>query len=181
MSKRKILGVPFPIILALGGVILALIIVGLLAGPIGNSLFHIHFPSWLVVGQPSPQLSSEAVFHIFNLPVTNTLLASWITVIFLVLFSYFVSRKMSLVPKRIQSIFEFILGWIYDFCKSVAGEDNGRRFFPVVCTIFLYVAFNAWLSLIPGYGSIHITNARVRHSSFYATPTRISTRRWPSR
>ena len=112
MSKRKILGVPFPIILALGGVILALIIIGLLAGPIGNSLFHIHFPSWLVVGQPSPQLPSEAVFHIFGLPVTNTLLASWITVIFLVLFSYFVSRKMSLVPKRIQSIFEFILGWI---------------------------------------------------------------------
>jgi F-type H+-transporting ATPase subunit a len=45
--------------------------------------------------------------------------------------------------------FEFILGWIFDFCKSVAGEENGRKFFPVICTIFLFVAFNAWLSLLP--------------------------------
>jgi F-type H+-transporting ATPase subunit a len=159
VSKRKIFGVPLPILIALLGVILALIILGLLAGPIGNSLFHIRFPSWLVVGQPEPQLPSEAVFHIFGLPITNTLLASWITVVFLVVFSIVVTRKMKLVPRRVQAIFEFILGWIYDFCKSVAGEENGRKFFPVVCTIFLYVAFNAWLSLIPGFGSIHITNA----------------------
>jgi F-type H+-transporting ATPase subunit a len=159
LSKRKIFGVPFPLLVAFFGVILALMVIGLLAGPIGNSLFHIHFPSWLVVGQPSPQLPSEAVFHIFGLPVTNTLLASWITVLFLVVASFFITRNMKLVPKRLQAVFEFILGWIYDFCKSVAGEDNGRRFFPVVCTIFLYVAFNAWLSLIPGFGSIHLTNA----------------------
>jgi len=37
---------------------------------------------------------------------------------------------------------------------------NGRRFFPVVATIFLFVAFNAWLALlIPGFGSITIHTA----------------------
>jgi F-type H+-transporting ATPase subunit a len=63
---------------------------------------------------------------------------------------------MKLVPDRLQAAFEFVLGWIYDLCLSVAGEKNGRRFFPVVCTIFLFVAFNAWLSLIPGFGSIEV-------------------------
>jgi F-type H+-transporting ATPase subunit a len=43
---------------------------------------------------------------------------------------------------------------------SVAGEQYGRRFFPVVATIFLFVAFNAWLALlVPGYGSITIHTA----------------------
>jgi F-type H+-transporting ATPase subunit a len=32
-----------------------------------------------------------------------------------------------------------------------------------VTTIFLFVAFNAWLSLIPGFGSITITNAEGHH------------------
>jgi F-type H+-transporting ATPase subunit a len=52
------------------------------------------------------------------------------------------------------------VGWLHDLCVSVAGEENGRRFFPVVATIFLFVAFNAWLALIiPGFGSITIHTA----------------------
>jgi F-type H+-transporting ATPase subunit a len=65
---------------------------------------------------------------------------------------------MKMVPCRLQSAFEFLVGWVYDFCRRVAGEKNGRRFFPVVATIFLFVSFNAWLSLVPGFGSITITN-----------------------
>ena len=63
---------------------------------------------------------------------------------------------MKIVPSRVQAAFEFLLGWVYDLCQGIAGEKNGRRFFPMICTIFLFVAFNAWLSLIPGFGSILI-------------------------
>jgi len=164
VTKRKIFGLPFPVIAALLGVLAALFIIGLLAGPIGRGLLEqfgikITFPSWLVVAQPAPELPSATLFKLFGLPVTNTVLAAWFTVIFLVVVSYLATRRMKLVPRRFQAAFEFIVGWIYDLCLSVAGEKNGRRFFPVVCTIFLYVAFNAWLSLIPGFGSVHIVNA----------------------
>jgi len=53
---------------------------------------------------------------------------------------------------------EAALGWLLNFCQEVAGEKNGRRFFPVVATIFLFVITNAWLSLLPGFGSIFVTN-----------------------
>jgi len=61
---------------------------------------------------------------------------------------------LRLIPSRLQALLEFILGALLSFCQSVAGEHNGRRFFPVVATIFLFVAFNAWLGLLPGFGSI---------------------------
>jgi len=93
---------------------------------------------------------------VFGLPITNTIIAGWITVVFLAVVSWLITRRIKLVPGRLQTTFEFILGWVYDFCTSVAGEKNGRKFFPVICTIFLFVAFNAWLSLIPGFGSIQI-------------------------
>jgi F-type H+-transporting ATPase subunit a len=99
-------------------------------------------------------LPAETVFHIFGFPVTNTMVATWVTVIFLVAFSYIVTRRMKLIPGRLQAAFESLLGWLYDFCCGAAGEKNGRLFFPLVATIFLFVAFNAWFGLLPGYGSI---------------------------
>jgi F-type H+-transporting ATPase subunit a len=116
-------------------------------------------PSWLTVPRPDPKLPAEVVFHLFGFPITNSLIGAWLTIIFLVGFSYVVTRRMRLIPSRLQSLFEAFLGWLYNFCQSVAGEENGRRFFPVVATIFLFVALNAWLSLLPGFGSITVETA----------------------
>jgi F-type H+-transporting ATPase subunit a len=96
------------------------------------------------------------IFHLFGLPITNTIIGGWVAVLVLVLVSFIITRRMKIVPGRLQAAFEFLVGWLYDFCKSIAGEENGRRFFPVIASIFLFVLFNAWISLIPGFGSITI-------------------------
>jgi F-type H+-transporting ATPase subunit a len=155
--KRGCLGCSFPILIGILIVFIVLFILGFLAGPIGKSLIgDVGLPGWLSVPRPEPHLPAPEVFNLFGLPITNTILAGWFTVVVVVLFCFFVTRRMKIVPGRVQAAFEFLLGWIYDLCRSIAGEENGRRFFPVICTIFLYVAFNAWLSLIPGFGSILI-------------------------
>jgi F-type H+-transporting ATPase subunit a len=137
-----------------------LLVVGFAIGPIGQSLFgDIGLPDWLRVPRPHPELPAETVFHIFGFPITNSIITAWITITFLVALSYAVTRRMKLVPGRLQAAFEFLLGWLFDLCRSVAGEKNGRRFFPMVATIFLFVAFNAWLALLPGYGSITVNTA----------------------
>ena len=157
-KKRGCLGCSFPVLIIIVIVALAIVVIGFLAGPLGKSIIgDIGLPSWLSVPAPEPHLPAPVLFHVFGLPITNTIIAGWITVIFLAVISWLITRRMKLVPGRLQAVFEFILGWIFDFCKSVAGEENGRKFFPVICTIFLFVAFNAWLSLIPGFGSLEIT------------------------
>jgi F-type H+-transporting ATPase subunit a len=154
------MGLPFPVLIGLAVLLLVLFLVGILAGPIGKSIIEtfgidLELPGWLSVPQPHPELPAERVF--FNSPfLTNSIVAVWITIIFLVGLSWIVSRRIKLVPGRLQAAFEFLFGWLYDFCVSAAGEKNGRRFFPLVATIFLFVAFNAWLGLLPGYGSITV-------------------------
>ena len=141
-------------------VVLVLLAVGCASGPLGKSILgDVGLPSWLSVPQPHPELPAEVVFHLFGFAITNSVIAAWITVIFLVGLSYAVTRRMKLIPGRLQSAFEFLLGWLYDFCCSAAGEENGRRFFPIVTTIFLFVGFNAWLGLLPGFGSITVHTA----------------------
>jgi F-type H+-transporting ATPase subunit a len=155
--KKGCLGCSFPLIIGLAVVLLVLLVVAFAIGPLGKSLLgDLGLPSWLSVPRPDPQLPAETVFHLFGFPITNSIIAAWITIIFLVGFSYAVTRRMKLIPGRLQAAFEFLIGWLYDLCCSVAGEENGRRFFPVVATIFLFVAFNAWLALLPGFGSITV-------------------------
>ena len=156
MPKRGCLGCSFPVLIGIIVVSLVLLIVGFAAGPIGKSMFGDLFPSWLSIDTPELHLPASPVFHIFGFPITNSIIAAWITIIFLVGFSYAVTRRMKLIPGRLQAAFEFLLGWLYDLCCSVAGEGKGRKFFPIVATIFLFVGFNAWLALLPGFGSITV-------------------------
>ncbi len=160
MPKKGCLGYSFPLIVGVLVVFLVLFLVGLAIGPLGAKMLPgLELPSWLSVPQPHPRLPAEVVFHLFGHPITNSVIAAWLTIIVLVGFSYAVSRRLRLIPKRWQALLEFALGALLNFCQSVAGEKNGRRFFPVVATIFLFVAFNAWLSLVPGFGSILVTSA----------------------
>lgn len=156
-KKRGCLGCSFPLAIGITVVLLALLLVSFVAGPLGQSLFGgIEMPDWITVPQPHPELPAEVVFHLFGFPITNSVIAAWVTIIFLVVFSYIVTRRMKLIPGRLQAAFEFLLGWLYNLCTSVAGEENGRKFFPLIATLFLFVGFNAWLGLLPGFGSITV-------------------------
>jgi len=158
--RKGCLGCSFPLIIGIVVVLLVLFLVGFASGPVGSKMFPgLELPSWLSVSEPHPELPAEVVFHIFDFPITNSIVGAWVTIVFLVGFSYIVTRRVRLIPRRWQALLEFGLGALLSFCQTVAGEVNGRRFFPVVATIFLFVAFNSWLSLFPGFGSITIHTA----------------------
>ena len=86
--------------------------------------------------------------------ITNTLIASWLSIVVLIGLFWLGTRKMRLVPSRLQAFVELVVETLLNFVESVAGRDNGRRFFPVVATIFLYVLMNAWLGLLPIFNFI---------------------------
>ncbi len=157
MPKRRFLGCSFPVLIVLVVVVLALTVISILSGALGEALLgDMGLPDWITVGRPHVQLPAEGVFDISGFTVTNTLLASWVSIIVLVALGWAVTRRIKLIPSRLQSLLEFAIEWMLNLCVDVAGEKNGRRFFPVITTIFLFVLMNAWLGLIPGFGSILI-------------------------
>ncbi len=160
MPKRGLLGCSFPVVIGIVVVFLALLVISFIAGPIGRSIFgDLGLPGWLSVSQPHPELPAEEVFHLFDLPITNSVISAWLSIVVLAGLFFAATRRPKLVPSRLQSLMELVLERLLNFCQGVAGEKNGRRFFPVVATIFLFVITNAWLSLLPGFGTILISNA----------------------
>jgi F-type H+-transporting ATPase subunit a len=148
------LGCSIKILIPVVLIVLVMLIYGLIVGPLGSSILHTEPPAWLVISPPHVQLASEGVVHLNWFTITNTLLASWLTIIVLLVTFFFATRKMKLIPGRFQAFAEFVVETMLNFIKGVAGEKHARLLLPMVLTIFLYVMFNAYLGLTPIFGTI---------------------------
>ena len=136
--------------------VLLLFGIGLVFGPLGSSFLGKEPPRIFQVPRPTIELPSEPVFHIGHFSVTNTLVASWFTIIVLVGLSFFCTRKMKLIPDRRQGMAEAVVEGLLNFVESVSGKKHARMLFPGVATIFIYVISNAYLALLPFFGSIGV-------------------------
>ena len=100
-------------------------------------------------------LAAEHIFNIFGMPITNTLLMSWIAMAVLILVSVLATRKLKLIPEGIQNFVEAIIEFILDFISQVTGDrKEAEKFFPLVTTIFVFILLSNWLGLMPGVGTI---------------------------
>ena len=114
-------------------------------------VFSLVFPP---VALPAIEIPAEVVFHVFGLPITNTLLTSWITIIVLIVVSYLGTRRMNLIPSGLQNVLEMVIEGFYDLSEGVSGAKWTRKFFPIVMTIFLFIIVSNWMGVFPFYGSM---------------------------
>jgi F-type H+-transporting ATPase subunit a len=122
------------------------------------------------VPQPGLELAanySEPFYKLGPIYITNTLITSWLSILVLIGLFYFATRKMKLVPKGLQNFAETIIELLLNFVEGVGGKENGRRFFPIIATIFLYVLFNAWLALLPVFNFIGFNQQQADGSTTY--------------
>ena len=159
-ERRGRLGCSTRMLISITLVLFLLFIVGLASGALGASLLKgLEIPDFLRVPRPDIKLIAEEVFPIFGFSITNSILAAWLTIMVLVGLFFAATRKMKIVPTGLQNLMEAALELLLNFVESVAGKKNGHRFFPLIATIFLFVLMNAWLALLPGFGSITIHTA----------------------
>lgn len=81
--------------------------------------------------------------------IPGNVLYSWTFMIILILVSTMATKKISLVPKGLQNFFELVIGGLEDFVVANMGED-GRKVFPVLATLFIYILTCNLGGLFPG-------------------------------
>lgn len=91
------------------------------------------------------------------MPITNSMLTSWVGAILLITLAALSTRKMKMIPSGLQNVFEFTIEALYNMANSVIDDERAtRRYFPLIATLFLFIIFNNWLGLVPGVGTIGI-------------------------
>ena len=98
-------------------------------------------------------LAAEKLFSIGPIPVTNSILTTWIVTMLLIAFAYFATRKISPVPNFLQNIAESMVEALADLVASVAG-DKTKVFLPIVASFFFFILLGNYLGLLPGVGTI---------------------------
>lgn len=135
MSKLLSRNVLVPTLLVIGG----LVILNLL--PIPGVLI------------PEISIPAEPLFEVAGFAITNTLLASWLTMFILVVGTWAITRRMKTVPGRWQGGLEMLIEGFYGLVEGAAERKWARRFFPIVMTMFLFLLVSNWMGLTPLFGS----------------------------
>ena len=109
-------------------------------------------------GPHTPTPVAETIFELFGvLPVTNAVFTAWLVIVVLVLFAFFSTRNLKMLPSGVQNFWELVVElWIGVVDQSMG--KRGRRFVPLLATSFLFILFSNWIGILPIVGNVLITN-----------------------
>jgi F-type H+-transporting ATPase subunit a len=100
-----------------------------------------------------PQSAVE-IGRVFGLAITNSMVVTWVAAIALILFARAATRNMGQVPGPAQNLLEWMVEGVYNLLESIVGQHLVKKTFWFLATIFLFILFANWISLIPGVGTI---------------------------
>lgn len=98
--------------------------------------------------------------HATGFRISNSMIVTWIVMLLLIAVTHVATRRMEMVPQGVQNLVEALIEALDGLVTDIAG-NRGRRFFPVVTSIFLFVLLSNWLGLLPGVGSIGMREMHV--------------------
>jgi len=125
---------------------------------------------------PAVKLPGEPIWP--GLPITNTLLATFIADVILIGIALFsvggylrrAKQNPNLAPSGFYGFFEFLIEFLWDAAESAAGKW-AKRLFPFTATIFLLVFVGNMVKLVPGFESIgYLEKAEGAVTGYEAVP-----------
>ena len=84
----------------------------------------------------------------YNISFTNSSLSMVITVAIITLFLTLSVNPRKIIPTRLQLISELMYNFIAQLLNDTVG-NNGRRYFPFVFTLFMFVLIGNMVGMIP--------------------------------
>jgi F-type H+-transporting ATPase subunit a len=94
-------------------------------------------------------LQTLALFHIGSVAITEPVVITWVIMAFLTLFAVAVTRRLSLLPSKAQTVLELFVSAIDSQIRDTMQVEPGP-YRALIGTIFIFILTANWSSLIPG-------------------------------
>jgi F-type H+-transporting ATPase subunit a len=98
-------------------------------------------------------LTGEPLFEIGPVSYTNAHLTMLIVIGILATVSILATRRMEEQPRGLQNAVEMLVQGLSDFVVSIGGP-GARKYLPLFGTLFLFIVFSNWLSVVPLVGQV---------------------------
>jgi F-type H+-transporting ATPase subunit a len=117
-------------------------------------------------------LKAAVLGHLFGLPITNSLIMTWIVMTILIVFAILVGGNVKMIPGKVQTAVEWMFEGAMAYIAETLGSDKlAKRFFPLLATIFFFVLVSNELEFFPGVGSIGFFQANGLLTPLLRAPT----------
>jgi F-type H+-transporting ATPase subunit a len=105
-------------------------------------------------------LKAEQLGSVLGFPITNSLIMAWLVMAILIVSAYLFGKSLRLVPGKLQAGIEWAFEGAIAYMTDVLGSEKlARRFFPLIASIFIFVALINEIEFFPGVGSIGLFHA----------------------
>ncbi len=100
-------------------------------------------------------VKAETLFELGPLNVTNSLATMVVLMALMIIGVALIARRASVdKPGRAQSIIEMVVEFLLDLVENTAGKRVGRRVFPLIAALFIFIILANYSGLLPGVGTI---------------------------
>jgi F-type H+-transporting ATPase subunit a len=83
---------------------------------------------------------ASVVFEIFGIPITETIVSTWIVMAVIIIGAYLITRNFNKLPSGAQNVAEALVEGINDFTVQTMGEKN-RWFAAYAGTLIVFIFF----------------------------------------
>lgn len=112
----------------------------------------ISLPAEKILATPLVDLGSPTS----NIYLTNTLVAVAIVDVLLILVAVIARAGLKEVPGGFSQVVELLVEFLQNQTDQVMGSKWGKRIFPIVATIFLFLMIANWMELLPGVDTVGV-------------------------
>ena len=119
------------------------------------TFLFILIPCGLFAGEASSSGVSKTAYTLvdfFSLPITNSILTTWIVSILFIIFIRVSIGKPQLVPNKAQAVTENLIEGLKGLLKPIMGQKAFKLAFPMLLAFFVFILIHNWSGLIPGIG-----------------------------
>ena len=91
------------------------------------------------------------------MPVTNTLITTWLVIGLLIILGIVVRKKIALVPGKLQNALEMLIEYFFGLVEETLDSRRlAKRYFPLIATIFIFILAGNLFDFLPLFGTIGI-------------------------
>ncbi len=109
-------------------------------------------------------IASKVLFSIGGWPITNSVFATWVAILVLIIIAVIVKLNIKAKPRGFQNFIEMVIEALLGLVDSVTGDRKKSMIvFPWIATFFLLILLTNWMELIPGFSALeaHIGHEKV--------------------
>lgn len=89
----------------------------------------------------------------------DTLITMWAAMGFMIVFALIATRKLNMIPSKIQAFCENLMGFFWGLVDSMIGHE-GRKHIPLIASLFLFIVTANLMGQIP-LGIIHLKHGEL--------------------